>query len=242
MIFRHFIAFFSLPLCCILFAGCFVLKQNAKYNFNDGIYSKNKFGGDNVYVLHIDEDTIAVFGVKEYPDSTAILVKDRVTYTTMQKRLKDNKVEHVFYKPSFDVDIITIPLKFRPATYDIPNQLISSINGAVFLGYRIDEYKLSYRRTPLNKYKQTTKHLGYNIGLYAGLGSTLITSWVVRDSLLGYEYEGVALASGISTNIALDKLTFGLSFGFDYLLDRNHSVWIYQGKPCLGLTLGLDLY
>ena len=226
----------------IAFSSCILLRENSKYEFNDGIYTTKQFSRNKVYVLHVDDDTIAVFPVLQFKDSTAIQVKKRVNYCSLQKKFKDNKVNHTFYKPSFDADIITIPLKFRPSVGEIPNQLITTFNGAFFGGYRIDEYKINYKRTPLNIYKQYTKHFGYSFGMFLGLGNSLINPWVLNDSSINFEYEGVALTTGVAASVASDKLTFGVSFGFDYLLDRYRQLWIYQGRPCIGFTLGLDLY
>ncbi len=218
-----------------------MLRESSKYNFNDGTYRISKFSGGEVYVMHVDEDTIAVFPVKEFKDSTAIITKNRVNYTPFQQKFKDKKITHVFYKPSLDVDLMTIPLKYRPAINDLPNQINTNFNGAIFGGYRLDEYKLSYQRTPLNNYKQQTKHKGYSAGLYLGIGGTNIDPWVIKDPKFNLQYEGVLLISGIAMNMAADKFTFGVSFGTDQLLDKYHKEWIYQSKPCLGFTLGLDL-
>lgn len=223
-------------------SGCLVLKENAKYNFNDGEYSTKRFSREKVYVLHVDEDTIAVFPIQEFKDSTAIITSKRVNYTSTQRKFKDKKLQHAFYKPSFDFDVMTIPLKYRPANYNIPNQLVTNFNGALFGGYRIDAYKLNYKRTPLNTYKQNTKHIGYSGGVFLGLGSALINPWVITDPSFDLEYEGVTVISGVAANIAMDKISFGIAFGFDYLLDINAGDWIYQGKPSVGFTLGLDLY
>ena len=227
---------------CLTMSGCAFLRDNAKYNFNDGIYRTNVFSHDRVYVMHVDEDTVSVFPVKEYGDSTAIQTQKRVNYTTMQRRLKDNKASHAFYKPSFDADLMTIPLKYRPAEKNIPNQLVTNYNGALFLGYRVDEYRLRYKRTPLNSYKQDVKHIGYSAGLYCGIGSSLVNPWVLTDPKADIEYDGLTLISGIAANMAADKITFGIAVGVDHLLDKNHKYWIYQGKPNIGFTVGLDLY
>lgn len=223
-------------------SSCVVLKENSKYNFNDGVYATGRFSGNNVYVLRIDDDTISVFPVREYKDSTAIITAQRVNYTPVQRRFKDNKPVHTFYKPSWDFDLMTMPLKYRPASHGIPNQLVTTFNGAIFGGYRIDEYQLRYKRTPLNVYKQNIRHFGYSAGIYAGLGSALINPWVITEPSFNIEYEGVTVVSGIAFNIAVDKIAFGVAFGFDHLLDKNSAYWIYQGKPDFGVTLGLDLY
>lgn len=239
---------YTLPVFTVLIllltslSGCIVLRQSAKYNFNDGIYATRVLGKERVYVMHVDEDTLAVMPVKQYKDSTAILTARRVNYTPMQRRIKENKMMQTFYKPSFDFDVMTIPLKYRPSTYGIPRQLMSTFNGALFAGYRLDAYKLKYKRTPLNVYKQDTRHMGYSAGVYAGLGSSVINPWVMKDPNFNLEYEGVTLAGGIAVNMAVDKIAFGLALGFDYLTDHNGPYWVYQGKPTLGVTLGLDLY
>ena len=232
----------GLLVCIVTTLGsCTLLKENSKYDFNDGIYQTRRFGRHPVYVLRVDDDTIAVFPVLEFKDSTAILTKQRVNYTPMQKKFKDNKVSHSFYRPSFDVDVITIPAKFRPATYLLPNQLTTNFNGAVLCGYRIDAYKVNYRRTPLNIYKQKVNHTGYSGGLFAGIGNTLVDANSLRGSNTDLQYEGMILVTGVAANIAVESITFGISFGTDYLLDKYSGLWVYQGKPCIGFTVGLDL-
>jgi len=217
-----------------------ILQENSKYKFNDGIYQTGRFSHDLVYVLKVDDDTIAVFPVLQFKDSTAILTKQRVNYTSMQRKLRDNKVSHNFYKPSFDLDVMTIPLKYRPSEYTIPNQLTTNFNGAIFGGYRIDDYKVNYKRTPLNVYKQSVKHTGYSAGLYAGIGNTPVDQWSLKTQV-NIQYEGMLLIAGIAANMALERFTLGVSFGADYLQDSYHNQWIYEGKPCVGFTVGLDI-
>jgi hypothetical protein len=223
------------------FSSCNMLHENSKYDFNDGIYQTKRFSHNHVYVLKVDEDTIAVFPVIQFKDSTAILTKQRTNYTPMQKKFKDNKVSHNFYRPSFDVDVMTIPLKFRPAEYILPNQLTTNFNGVIFGGYRIDAYKVKYKRTPLNIYKQKVKHIGYSAGLCAGIGNTLVDDNSLRGPKSDLQYEGMILITGAAVNIAVESFTCGVSVGPDFLLDKYSSQWIYQGKPCVGFTLGIDL-
>ncbi len=237
-ILKHFLAFTCLIL---LFSSCTVLQENSKHKFNDGIYQTKRFSHNKVYVLKVDEDTIAVFPVLEFKDSTAILTKQRVNYSSLQKKFKDNKVSHNFYRPSFDIDVMTIPLKYRPAEYSLPNQLTTNFNGAVFAGYRIDDYKVNYKRTPLNIYKQTVKHIGYSAGLFAGIGNTLVDEYSLKTPNINIQYEGMILITGVAVNAAIEKFTVGIALGTDYLLDKYHDAWIYEGRPCVGFTLGLDL-
>jgi len=231
---------------CILMAyggsGCSLLNQSSKYNFNDGIYQTKRLPNANrVYVLNVDEDTIAVFPVLQFKDSTAILTKKRINYTSDQRKMKDSKVKYCFYKHAMDIDIITVAAKYRPATALLPNQLTTNFNGAPYLGYRIDEYCLNYKKTPLNAYKQSVKHIGYSAGIFAGLGNTLIDQSTMDINNFLLQYEGVLFVTGIAANVAIGKLSFGLSGGVDYLMDKYHAIWTYEGKPSLGLTVGIDL-
>jgi len=136
---------------------------------------------------------------------------------------------------------MTIPLKYRPAEYSLPNQLTTNFNGAVFAGYRIDDYKVNYKRTPLNIYKQTVKHIGYSAGLFAGIGNTLVDEYSLKTPNINIQYEGMILITGVAVNAAIEKFTVGIALGTDYLLDKYHDAWIYEGRPCVGFTLGLDL-
>jgi hypothetical protein len=52
----------------------------------------------------------------------------------------------------------------------------------------------------------------------------------------------VVFTKGIGTIIGIDKLNFGLVVGWDNLLDKYKTQWIYQHKAWYGVTLGLNLY
>lgn len=229
-------------LMLLLCNSCFVFKDNAKYAFTDGLYQQKILGKSKVYVLHVDEDTLAVIPVSKIGDSVVFEPKKRINYTPTLRRMKGKKMDNAFYKPSFDVDIITIPLKYRPSQNDLPNQLITSFNGALYCGYRIDEYRIEYKKTPLHTYKQYSRHLGYSGGWFVGIGSSTINQQFINIDNFEYEYEGVNLVTGACVNMATDGLTFGVCVGFDHLLDKYHKSWVYQKQPWVGLSLGLDLY
>ena len=220
--------------------GCTVL-DNSKHSFNDGIYQTKRFSKKSkVYVLKIDDDTLAVFPVKEFKDSTAIMTKDRVNYMGTQRKFKDGKAVHNFYRPSFDLDVMTIPFKYRPVTSILPNQLDANFTGAIYGGYRIDNYRVTYQRTPLNNYKQKVKHIGYSAGFFAGIGNSLIDEYSLTNHF-DTQYQGVLLSTGIAANVAVGNFTLGISIGADNLLDQNKRYWTYEGKPFIGFTVGLNL-
>ena len=77
-------------------------------------------------------------------------------------------------------------------------------------------------------------------GVFTGIGATSINEHVTRNAV-NIQYDGLVNPSGLAAILAVDKLTFGLTFVYDHLLDKNHNLWIYQGKPWIGLGVGLNL-
>ena len=192
-------------------------------------------------MYNVDDDTLVVCPVLEFPDSTSVLTKQKTIYTGLQKKFKDGKVQHTFFKPSFDIDAITLPLIFRPAAEGIPNQLATNFNGALFLGYRTDVYMVEYTRTPFNVYKQSVKHYGISSGLFLGISSTLIDNNSTHNTIISKDYDGVTLLYGLGVNLAVENLSFGVCLGLGDLMDRNKEYWIYESKPFIGFTLGINL-
>lgn len=217
-----------------LVAGCGSLKSSSKYQLNDGFYKARLAHRKNVPVyVHVHNDSIQVYRAPgRQPDTTRSDGYAPVgTGTSENLRL---------VQASFDLDVLTIPFKERPAASGLPRQLNTNFNGALYVGYRSDSYRISYRKTPLNRHHRQLRHYGYSAGLFGGLGATAMNP-SVTDSQISSEYDGVVFSRGVAAIIAVDNVTFGLGFGFDYLLDENRKFWIYQNKPWIGLTLGLNL-
>ena len=145
-----------------------------------------------------------------------------------------------FTRNTLDFDILTILFKYRFPVKGFPPQLNASFNGALYLGYRTDVYKLSYKTTPMRYTKRSIVHYGYSIGFFSGFGTARIDEYDTEGAL-NYEYDGLVNLTGIAVIAALDKLTAGLTIGVDHLLDKNSTVWINNGKPWIGISLGLNL-
>lgn len=141
---------------------------------------------------------------------------------------------------SFDIDIITIPFKYRFPTQGFPAQLNTNFAGAFYGGSRKDIYSFGYKQNPFGDYRRMISHFGYGAGLFAGVGSTAMNPWVTLNRI-DIEYDGFVLIAGAEGVIALNRFTFGIGLGADHLIDKNKKRWIYQNKPCLGLTIGLNL-
>ena len=93
---------------------------------------------------------------------------------------------------------------------------------------------------PPDIYQRQINHFSFSGGLFLGLGNTALNP-STTDNNISIEYDGLVLQKGIAGIVAVNKLTIGVSLGFDKLLDKNSKTWIYQNKPCFGLMLGLNL-
>jgi len=149
------------------------------------------------------------------------------------------EVDQLFLKHSLDVDVLAVPFKFRPSSSGFPRQLTADFNGNIFVGYRIDRYKAHFVKTPAGMVEQLRQR-ALTLGAFGGLGTSPInpgtTNYQTTD-----EYSGFILSRGISLMVGINNLTVGIGTGWDYLTDRDKSIWIYQNKPWYGLTLSLNL-
>jgi hypothetical protein len=214
----------------LLFSSCTTLQNNAKYDLAEGVYQ-----------LKIDNKKF-----NSYVENNA----DSIKITNLSSKISTNLPEHInifspikqrFIKSSLDIDILTTLLKIRPRVKEIiPSQLNTAFNGNLYIGHRTDVYQISYQQNPLGSYKRKINHFGFSGGVFVGLGNTDITSSTTNNGI-STEYEGIILQKGVAGIIAVNKLTIGLSLGFDNLLDANQDFWIYQNKPWYGLMLGLNL-
>ncbi|KAA5532165.1 hypothetical protein F0919_15300 [Taibaiella lutea] len=229
-----------LYLLIITITGCGIAKPGAKYQFSDGYYSSR--GIENVRKVYIyNQDST----IKVYPVTNA--GKQRNVDTTRHHVLMYGQVEPhnikkepVFTKGSFDIDFLTIPIKYRFPSDGFVRQLNANLNGGLYLGYRKDFYILRYNVSPIGVSTRSTTHLGFSAGGYIGFGNTFISQYVTRGSVQS-EYDGLVFNRGFAAIVALNRFTAGLAIGWDRLLDRNNEYWIYNNKSWVGIVLGLNL-
>lgn len=210
----------------ILLSSCASIEQIHKNELSDGSYKQiDAIKNKSVQIENLN-DTIAVY-------YNAIQGINLPMYNSKQENIQ-------FKKLSFDVDLITIPVKYRPSIKGIPNQLTTDINASIYLGIRNDLYKINYSKSISGLYKRKIQHIGFSIGGIFGIGNTLVNEHYTSSQITN-EYQGIVLSKGIAGIVAINNYTIGLSYGFDQLLDKNRLFWVYQQKPWLGLTLGLNI-
>lgn len=224
----------------ITFCRCNVLQQSPKYSFAEGYYKSRLFHKKEkkVYVLPAN-DTIKIYTAKSLQKDTIDTIRSlKISFPPNQRPLAFPNYQ--FYKNTFDLDVLSILFKYRPAVGDFPRQFNTTFNGAVYFGYRSDSYHISYAETPLRVSQRHINHFGYSFGVFTGIGSARIDPFVT-DNNIAIEYDGVVNLSGIALIVGANNLSLGLTGGIDYLLDRNRKFWVNQSKPWIGLSVGLNL-
>jgi hypothetical protein len=222
----------------LLMYSCETLKDSSKFQFKDGYYKttlSNKPA--KVYVL-AGSDSIKAYFKQDLSSKKIDTLKATVFVFSEQKPRQFET--HSFKRTTFDIDVLTVLFKFRPAVNNFPPQFNATFNGAVYAGYRTDVYSLEYKASPLHVFKRSITHYGYSFGFFSGFGSARIDEYVTLNSL-SIQYDGLVNLSGFAAIIAIDKLTAGLTIGVDHLLDKNSHVWVNNGKPWIGISLGLNL-
>lgn len=126
-------------------------------------------------------------------------------------------------KAKFDINIMTIPFKIRPAVKGFPLQLNTSFSTALYLGKRKDRLKM-----------------GYGYGILLGMGAVAMNPYVTRQKITD-EYDGFVTSAGLAGLYDTKGFNLGLAMGFDHLMDSNRENWIYQHKIWLGLFFGIHL-
>lgn len=144
-----------------------------------------------------------------------------------------------YHFTSFDADLITIPFKYRIGQQGQPPEMITTPNAAVYIGLRYDQ---GFQRNVFYHHQQRSEIRSYSIGAggLVGLTAATIRSFSTAGQFTD-EYEGVCLSYGLAAIFGYRAVNLGLALGFDYLVDQNKTLWIYQNKPWLGVTIGLNL-
>ncbi|GAB3248765.1 hypothetical protein GCM10027347_05400 [Larkinella harenae] len=145
-----------------------------------------------------------------------------------------------FRRTEVDVDVFTIPFKIRPARAHLPAQLNSNFNAALYVGRRTDLYNYRWKTVSPSFAVRQLQSRGFGYGLFAGIGSTSISDFVLRRPI-GVEYEGVVLDAGVAAIYDARVFNVGIALGVDHLLDVNRRNWIYQQRPWFGVLFGLNL-
>jgi len=211
--------------CSVIWSSCGTLNKIPESQLEDDHYHFRQ-AGERYTKVYVDVSD----------DSLSIIPADRNAGSL--KPVKSD-TDELFLKKGFDIDLLIVPFKFRPSSYSFPRQLTTEFNGNVFFGYRLDRFRVHYTKTPTGIVKRI-HHRAISTGTFGGIGSTSITPWTTNYQTTD-EYNGFILSRGLALMFGVNNLTVGFGVGWDYLTDRDKSIWIYQNKAWYGMTLSLNL-
>ena len=223
-------------LLLFIVTGCGLLKENGIYEMKNGRFKNTTTGMKQKVWVQFEDTVIRLYPLQNKNESK----KNSMKLFSFTEVSAPGSPSLKLKKSSFDIDVLTIPFKYRPSVKGFPNQLNANFSGAVYAGIRNDFYHFNYHTNDIGENRRKLNHLGVSFGVFSGIGSSAINPWVTQNRVSS-EYDGFLFMNGLAGLVAVNKLTFGLGLGIDHLLDKNKKHWIYNRKPWIGLTVGLNL-
>lgn len=220
-----------------VFSSCNTLEKASLHGLNSGYYKlkSDTIKAQGVY-LDVTEEKIDIYHhIKHQTDKKQFLT---IPLNTISDSLILNPM--VFKKQGLDIDITSIILKYRPSVYGLPAQLTTDLNMALYVGWRYDYYHITSKRDPLGRSYHKISNRGYDFGFFVGPGTTLISPFTTQNKKTD-EYSGMIIQTGIAGFIESNVASFGLAIGYDYLLNPDRKIWIYNNKPWIGFVVGITL-
>jgi hypothetical protein len=224
-------------LMVLTLTACSTVQQSTTHGLSTGKYVQVDPQGEktNVYA-EVDEDSIHLYPLK----SIRPAVVDPHRRSSYNLYATSAVPMPRLTKTSLDVDVSTAIFKYRFARQGVPNQLSANLNANIYAGWRRDYFSFHDNYSPTGKSARTIQHFEFDMGIFAGLGTTAINPTTTSNHVNG-EYDGMIFQKGIALFMGVQRLTLGLGLGFDTLLDNNRTWWIYNQQPWLGLLIGLNL-
>lgn len=227
------IALFAL---LVLQYSCSTIEKASVHGFNSGNYRLKTAGmpAQDVY-LDIGNDKIDIYKRLSDRDTLNLL-----TSASLDETAQALSAPLLFRKRSLDVDITSVLLKFRTPANNMPAQVNTDLNFALYTGWRFDSYRLTTRKNQLGRFSPKLNSSGFDIGFFAGPGTTVINSFTTQN-MTGNEYNGLIIQSGLAAFMESEFASFGLGIGLDYLMNSDRKIWIYHNKPWYGFIVGIAL-
>lgn len=219
-----------------LLNSCKTLEQASSHGLNSGYYRlKSELENVKEVYLHVTEEQIDVYHqVNGQADAKQFLA---IPLTASDSSLQ---APFIFKKQSLDIDATSVLLKYRSPVSGLPAQLNADFNAALYVGWRFDNYALMSQKDPLGRSLPKLRNLAFDFGLLAGPGVTLISPFTTNGRRSD-EYSGMVMQAGFAGFIESSMASFGIAAGYDYLLNNERSIWIYNNKPWIGFVVGIAL-
>lgn len=230
------ITFLEFMVCLAFFSSCTVFEKTSKHGFDSGIYSyRTQNGLTNRVYLDVEGDSVTAF-----PLSGPILADQPLFGLSLLSPPQSGFYPEKFTKQSLDIDITTVVFKFRPGVQGLPAQFTTDFNAAMYAGWRHDNYRLQRGSPLIRKKRLEVTGRGFDAGVFAGPGTTLISPFVTQGEVVN-EYNGMVFQFGVACFVESSVASFGIAGGMDHLFSHDRTIWIYQHKPWLGFIVGIAL-
>ena len=219
-----------------ILSSCSTLERASLHGLNDGFYQLKLDSAEKQAVyLDVSEDAISAYPTTDkQPQSKPWLIIPLASTDSIPFQ------QITFKKQGLDIDISTVLMKYRPSIGDLPAQLTTDLNLALYAGWRFDYYTAEARKDPLKRSYAKIANRGFDFGFFAGPGTTLISPFTTRNKRSD-EYNAMIVQGGFAGFIESNIASFGLAVGYDYLLSSDRDSWIYQNKPWVGFVVGVAL-
>jgi hypothetical protein len=228
---------FIIPITAlIILVSCNTLEKASIHGFHSGYYKlQTKEEKAQTVYADVTDEKVDVYRLSNNQPGKNVLL-------TIPLVPKDSLMTNtlVFKKQSLDIDITSILLKYRPSVYGLKPQLNADFNIAMYAGWRYDYHYIVSKKDPLGKSFNKKFHRGFDFGVFAGPGTTLISPFTTNNSRTN-EYTGLIIQTGVAGFIESNVASFGFAGGLDHLLNADREVWIYRHKPWVGFIVGIAL-
>lgn len=201
------------------------------------------------YVLDQNEETLKIkfTGFKYGGKYVNRLIKfgDTINIDTSKtyfaKRKLDGDIRHksalktkIPYR-GFKIGATSIPIKYRFSADTIPAIISTDIfNGALTYSWQYGR-DVYYLNNPREKKRSYFSETGFFVGV------TKI-EFNERNNSQGFEgFSQIGISTGLIQGISLNKIGFSLAMGFDIGTSRESRHWLYNGKPWIGIGIGVSL-
>ncbi len=226
----------------LLTSGCASLGKLTRHDFDSGFY-KLKVPGNkptSVYA-EVAKDSVIVYPVSYVGNKEVPNVSSSIS-TRISRTKPDNYLYHsCFTNNSLDIDLTSIVFKSRHSMDDVPNQFSADLDIAIYMGIRKDFYLIVSPANPIHEEKSYIRQIGFDLGIFAGIGSSPVNPTVTHNKI-SQEYDAMIFQKGFAGFISINSMSVGLAVGFDNILDKSKSSWIYNQKPYLGLIISVSSF
>ncbi len=169
---------------------------------------------------------------------------DSLAFTFFHHNAKLDKLEEkspwFYYQlTTFDVDLFTVPFKYRFPQRNRAGELSTSANVGVYTGVRYDlgRYRNVYYR---RERRSELESFSFGLGSVLSIDPITVNEFNTDGRFTG-EYDGVGLSYGLAALVGYKSITAGLTVAIENLADRNNRLWVYRQKPWLGIFVGINL-